>query len=82
MPTSVHIPKQLLVEVDRRARELQISRNRLILRALEKELRARTEWSPGFFEELLEKGPSVASHVDALVRAVVGRRTRKAAPSL
>jgi len=30
MPISVHIPKPLLVAVDRRARILKISRNRLI----------------------------------------------------
>ena len=82
MATSVHIPKHLLAEVDRRARELQVSRNRLIVHALEKELQERTEWSPGFFDELLEKGPAAAVDVDALLRAVRAKRTRKAAPSL
>ena len=38
MPTSVHLPKPLLEAVDRRARALQISRNQLVVRALEREV--------------------------------------------
>jgi hypothetical protein len=50
VPTSVHIPKQLLAAVDRKARALKISRNRLIVRALEREV--ESGWPPGFFEQL------------------------------
>ena len=35
MPTTVHIPDPLLKSVDRRAKALGISRNRLVVRALE-----------------------------------------------
>ena len=52
MPTSVHIPKPLLLQVDRKARALQISRNRLIVRALEREVTPGSDWSPGFFAKL------------------------------
>ena len=45
MPTSVHIPKPLLVAVDRRARALKISRNRLIVQALEREVTEGSTWS-------------------------------------
>lgn len=38
MPTSVHIPKPLLVAIDRNARALNITRNRLIVTALEREI--------------------------------------------
>lgn len=51
MPTSVHIPKPLLAAVDRKARALQISRNRLIIQALEHEVEERG-WSADFFEQL------------------------------
>lgn len=46
MPTSVHIPKPLLDALDRRARALRVSRNRLIVRAIERELKQASEWSP------------------------------------
>jgi len=82
MPTSVHIPKPLLAEVDRRARELGVSRNRVIVRALESELRARSEWSPGFFEHLASQGPRHAGEVDEMLRTIREARTRKRAPSL
>jgi len=52
MPTSVHIPKPLLVAVDRKARTLKISRNRLIVQALEREVAHDSNWSPDFFERL------------------------------
>ncbi len=50
MPTSIHIPDKLLKEADKRAMALGISRNRLIVRALERELKAGSDWSPGFFD--------------------------------
>jgi metal-responsive CopG/Arc/MetJ family transcriptional regulator len=46
MPTSVHIPKPLLLAVDRRARALKISRNRFIVQALEREVKQGSDWSP------------------------------------
>lgn len=51
MPTSVHIPKKLLAAVDRKARILKISRNKLIIQALEKEVDQRG-WAPGFIDKL------------------------------
>lgn len=82
MPTSVHIPKPLLADLDRRARQLRVSRNRLIVRALEKELAARTEWSAGFFDRLAAQGPRCAKAVDEMLAALRARRTRKPPPSL
>jgi hypothetical protein len=78
MPTSVHIPKPLLVAADRRARALKISRNRLIVRALERELKGASEWSPGFFERLEETDAEVEADVDDLSSAIRrGRRSKK-----
>jgi Arc/MetJ-type ribon-helix-helix transcriptional regulator len=82
MPTSVHIPKPLLREIDRRARQLGVSRNRVIVRALENDLRARAEWSPGFLELLAQEGPRHACDVDEMLRAIRGARTSKKPPSL
>jgi hypothetical protein len=53
MATSVHLPKALLAAVDRRAKQLGISRNGFIVRALERDIAGHVEWSPGFFEKFI-----------------------------
>jgi hypothetical protein len=78
MSTSVHLPATLLQAVDRRARALRISRNQLIVRALERELRAGADWSPGFFERLAQADPETAASVDELLAVV--RRARRSKP--
>ena len=82
MATRVHLPKQLLTAVDRRARALGISRNQLVVRALEQELRGAADWSPGFFERLSETDTDTAEAVDDLLRAVHAARRSKAARPL
>lgn len=82
MATSVHIPKLLLDAVDRKAKALNISRNRLVLRALEREVGAGTDWSPGFFDRLVERDEETADAVDELLREVRASRRSKRAPSL
>ncbi|HTG36504.1 MAG TPA: ribbon-helix-helix protein, CopG family [Thermoanaerobaculia bacterium] len=77
MATSIHIPKPLLEAVDRMARALRISRNRLIVRALERELAVGSEWSPGFFEQLGTVAPETIAAVDELLIAVRQERTSK-----
>jgi metal-responsive CopG/Arc/MetJ family transcriptional regulator len=77
MATSVHIPKTLLEAVDRKARSLKISRNRLIVRALERELTAGSDWSPGFFEQLSAVAPETSKAVDELLSTVRKARTSK-----
>lgn len=76
MTTSIHIPKTFLEAVDRKARALKISRNRLIVRALERELTAGANWSPGFFEQLGSVAPETAVAVDELLTSVRRARTR------
>jgi len=71
MATSVHIPKPLLIAVDRRARALRISRNRLIVQALQRELTA------GFFERLASPEPAVQVAADEMLRAIQGQRRSK-----
>ena len=77
MATSIHIPKPLLEAVDRKARALRISRNRLIVRALERELTAGSDWSPGFFEQLSTVSPETVEAVDDLLTSVRQARTSK-----
>jgi metal-responsive CopG/Arc/MetJ family transcriptional regulator len=77
MTTSIHIPKPLLEAVDRKARSLKMSRNRLILRALERELMPGSDWSPGFFEQLSAVDSETAAAVDELLASVRQARTSK-----
>lgn len=82
MPTSVHLPKPLLLAVDRRARALRISRNRLIVQALERELAETSEWSPHFFEELAQTDSAMEEAVDEMLTEVSERRSSKGPPKL
>lgn len=82
MPTSVHIPPRLLQAVDRKARALGVSRNRLIIRALERELDPAAGWSPGFFEGLARVEPGTAEAVDALRASIERARRSKRPPRL
>jgi predicted transcriptional regulator len=75
MPTSVHIPKALLVAADRKARALKISRNRLIVQALEREVSGRSDWSPEFFARLESAEPGLARTVEQLLGTI--RRNRR-----
>lgn len=77
MPTSVHIPKSLLDAVDRRARALKMSRNRLIVKAIERELRGGPDWSPGFFERLGEADAATADAVDEMLASIRAARRSK-----
>lgn len=73
----MHIPKPLLEAADRRARKLGVSRNRLIVRALEKELGAGTDWSAGFFERLRAPEPGIDRAADEMLAAILaGRRSK------
>lgn len=78
MATSIDIPKPLLEAVDRKARALKMSRNRLIVRALERELTSGSDWSPGFFEQLKAVDAETAAAVDELLVAV--REARRSKP--
>lgn len=78
MPTTVHIPDALLKSVDRRARALGVSRNRLIVRALEQAVGERSTWTPEFLERLrrVDDDDTVAA-VDELTEAVRKARRSK-----
>lgn len=82
MATSVHLPEPLLIAVDRRARALRISRNRLIVRALERELAETSEWSTGFFDELSQTDAATKDAVEEMLRGALERRSSKDPPKL
>jgi hypothetical protein len=82
MATTVHIPRPLLDAVDRKARALQISRNRLIVRALEREVTTGSDWSPGFFAQLTPADKELASAIDEAMTAIRSGRRSKRPPRL
>ena len=82
MGTSVHIPKPLLEAVDRRARALRVSRNQVIVRALEREMSVGGDWSPGFFEQLRDIDQTTSQAVDEMMAAIRTRRGSKEPPRL
>jgi predicted transcriptional regulator len=82
MPTTVHIPAVLLKSVDRRAKALGVSRNRLIVRALEQAISEKTTWSAEFLERLRQVDLDANEAVDALVAGVKRARRSKEPPRL
>ena len=82
MPTSIHIPKGLLVAVDRRAKQLGMSRNRFIVRALERDISKDAEWSPGFFEKFAPLNREDAAALDETLAVVRDHRRSKKPPIL
>ncbi|MBI3819028.1 MAG: CopG family transcriptional regulator [Planctomycetes bacterium] len=82
MATSVHIPKPLLEAVDRRARALRVSRNQIIVKALEHEMNRELDWSPGFFERFSAIDDSSSSAVDEMMKAIKNARLSKKPPQL
>ena len=77
MPTTVHIPTALLKSVDRRAKALGLSRNRLIIRALERVVSERTSWAPEFLEKLRGVDRETVTAVDDLLADVKEARRSK-----
>jgi metal-responsive CopG/Arc/MetJ family transcriptional regulator len=82
MPTTVHIPAALLKSVDRRAKALGVSRNRLIVRALEQAVTERAGWAPEFLERLRDVDDDIVEAVDDLLEAVKHARRSKPARDL
>ena len=82
MPTTVHIPDTLLQAVDRRAKELGTSRNRLIIKALEESLRHQPEWPAGFFERLKARNPDDVTAVGEMLDHIRQGRRSKGPPRL
>jgi hypothetical protein len=69
----------LLENIDRRARQLGISRNRYIARALERTIAGESEWSPGLLETLegARKDKDLHKTVDEMMIAIRAGRSHK-----
>ena len=78
MSTTVHIPKALLEAVDRKAENLNISRNRLIVRVLEREVTPGSDWSPGFLSRMKSVDKGTATAVNEMLSAIgMARRSKQ-----
>ena len=77
MATTVHIPRELLAALDRRATEVGTSRNRLIVRAVERSLLEETAWPDGLLRQLRTVAPAHAAIVTEMARHIrKGRRSK------
>jgi predicted transcriptional regulator len=82
MATTIHVPAPLLTAVDRLAKALRISRNRLIVQALEQAVHARSAWSSEFLGRLRKADPATGADVDQLTSDVRQARRSKTPPAL
>lgn len=82
MPTTIHVPPALLKSVDRRAKVLGLSRNRLVVQALERVVDDRSGWAPEFLQKLRHPDPILEAAVDRLVADVTSARRSKRPPVL
>ena len=67
----------MLRSVDRRAKALGISRNRLVVRALEEAVSVRSGWGPEFLQRLRHVDRDTSTAVDELLVAVKHARRSK-----
>jgi hypothetical protein len=82
MPTTVHLPAALLKSVDQRAKALGMSRNRLIIKALERVISDRSSWAPEFLDRLRQVDPMAVDAIDQLAADVTSSRRSKRPPVL
>ena len=82
MPTTVHIPPELLRKIDERAKALKVSRNRFVIKALQQALISDDAWSSDLIEALEDVKASDIETVDEMLEAVVSGRTSKKPVSL
>lgn len=84
MSTTIHLSAELLTAVDHRAKDLKLTRNRYIVRALERSLRDDTEWSPALVEELRAAGDDREGQevLAEMRRVIAANRTSKGPPAL
>lgn len=80
--TSLHLPDDLLERLDRRAKALKKSRNRVIIETLERGLGDSDEWSPEFLEALdkFSSSRGLKEAARALSDDVVSKRKSRKVP--
>jgi len=79
MPTTMHIPQELLRRVDVQAKTRNVSRNRFVVDALRRTLDGDERWSPEFLRALdaLPGDEGMSRAVDEMLEAVRSRRASK-----
>ena len=84
MSTTIHLSGDLLAAVDRRAKDLRLTRNRYIVQALERSLHSDTAWSPAFVEELraARQDRELQRTLAEMRAAIKANRTSKGPPAL
>ena len=75
MATTVHLSERLLERVDARAKALGVSRNRVIVEALERTLDARQDWPPELVRML--EAPLDRATTDVLEESLTRVRSRR-----
>lgn len=84
MATTIHIPETILQRVDERAKALNVSRNRYILRALENSLAEETEWSADLGDYLRQPqdDDELGKAADEMMSHITTSRQSKGPPGL
>jgi hypothetical protein len=84
VPTTIHVPRALLKQIDVRAKALGVSRNRFIVETLSEKLQSPAEWPEDFVRALKRPVQSdVAAAAQDMLRQIEStRRSRKAPPKL
>ena len=72
----------MIEALDRRAEFLGLSRSQLIIRAVEKAIADRSEWSPKFLDAIAAPLDTLDVVVDELMDAISSHRSRSEAPDL
>ena len=83
--TTIHVPDNLLREIDRAAKALEMSRNRFVLRGCIDALkRYEGDWPEGFFSRRsqVEDQPLLSEATAELEREVLSRRLNRGAVAL
>lgn len=82
MATTVHLPPELLAQVDQRAKRLRLNRNQFVQQALRNELARELGWSEQFFAQMGETSSDIDEASDEMLRAILVARSSKPAPQL
>ncbi len=72
MSTTVHIPQGILTALDNKAKKLHISRNKLIIKACEKEI--YREWPEEFLKKKLRPNKELKNAVDEMMNIIKSDR--------
>lgn len=79
--TTIHLSGDLLAAVDRRAKDLRLTRNRYIVQALERSLHRDTAWSPDSWRNSTRRARIWSSTTPAGMRAAITTNRTSNRPS-